>query len=113
MYGIFGDESKRKINLGGVSSAVSHTTLIDRTRALRNERLAQQRRNEKALKIQAWWRGLKEARAARKEMRGAFEQDVTSLNGMRYLVIVGEKDAQALAIWSREMAAGGPGTLLR
>ncbi|KAG5638826.1 hypothetical protein H0H81_009799 [Sphagnurus paluster] len=111
MFTPFGDERKRKINLGGASSALSHTALIDRTRALRNERLEQQRRHESALRVQAWWRGIREARRVRGEMRKAFEGDVTGLLGLRCLAIIGKKDDEALAIWSRKMVAGGPDIL--
>ncbi|KAF8065407.1 HECT-domain-containing protein [Lyophyllum atratum] len=111
MFAPFGDERKRKINLGGASTALSHATLIDRTRALRNERLEQQRRHENALKVQAWWRGIQEARRARVEIREAFERDVEGLIGLRCLAVIGRKDEEALSIWSERMVAAGPETL--
>ncbi|KAF5367884.1 hypothetical protein D9615_010487 [Tricholomella constricta] len=111
MFTPFGDERKRKINLGGASSAVTHTALLDRTKALRNERLDQQRRQKSALRVQAWWRSVKEARVERVEMRRMFEGDVTGLVGLRCLAVIGRKDSEALAIWSQSMAAAGPDVL--
>ncbi|KAG6888453.1 hypothetical protein C0995_008128 [Termitomyces sp. Mi166 len=111
MFTPFGDERKRKINLGGVSSVVSNTTLLGQARALRTERLEQQRRHENASKVQAWWRGTQEARRVRRQMRRMFEQDVCGVDGLRCLVIIGRKDEEALATWSSAMAAGGSDTL--
>ncbi|KAG6899434.1 hypothetical protein C0993_010309, partial [Termitomyces sp. T159_Od127] len=107
MFPFVGDERKRKINLGGASSAVSNTALLGHARALRTERLEQQRRNENASKVQAWWRGTQEARRARRDMRRMFDQDVCGMDGLRCLVIIGRKDEEALAKWSLAMAEGG------
>ncbi|KAG6876550.1 hypothetical protein C0992_012473 [Termitomyces sp. T32_za158] len=111
MFTPFGDERKRKINLGGASSAVSNTALLGQARALRTERLEQQRRNENASKVQAWWRGTQEARRARRELRSVFEQDVCGMDGLRCLVIIGRKDEEALAAWSLAMVEGGSDAL--
>ncbi|RDB26515.1 hypothetical protein Hypma_005662 [Hypsizygus marmoreus] len=108
MYPLFDDSRKRKINLGGASSASSHSAILDQARAQRNERLEQKRRQENALKLQAWWRGLKEARRTRTAMRTAFEGDITSIMGLRCLVLIGGKDEEALAIWSSRIMQSGP-----
>ena len=104
MFTPFADERKRKINLGGVSGALSNSTLIGQARALRTERLEQQRKHENASKVQAWWRGTQEARRVRRELRRMFEQDVSGMQGLRCLVIIGKKDQEALATWSSAMA---------
>ncbi|GLB43810.1 putative HECT-domain-containing protein [Lyophyllum shimeji] len=111
MFTPFGDERRRKINLGGTPSAVTHAALIDQTRARRTERLEQQRRHDNALRIQAWWRGIKEARRARVAIREAFESDLEGLVGLRCLAVIGRNDEQALAMWSDRMISGGPETL--
>ncbi|KAG5644449.1 hypothetical protein DXG03_008348 [Asterophora parasitica] len=111
MFTPFPDERKRKINLGGTSSAQTASALLDKTKAAREERLEQQRRQKTAVQIQAWWHGVKEARRVRIKMRGAFEDDVEGLVGLRYLAVVGRKDEEALGLWAGRMAAGGPDAL--
>ncbi|KAH0581180.1 hypothetical protein H2248_012302 [Termitomyces sp. 'cryptogamus'] len=106
MFTPFTEERKRKINLGGVSSAVSNTALLGQARALRTERLEQQRRHENASKVQAWWRGTLETRRVIREMRRMFERDVCGMAGLRCLVIIGRKDEEALATWSSAMTDG-------
>ncbi|KAG5338592.1 hypothetical protein C0989_006883 [Termitomyces sp. Mn162] len=113
MFTPFTEERKRKINLGGVSSAVSNTALLGQARALRTERLEQQRRHENASKVQAWWRGTLETRRVRREMRRMFERDVCGMAGLRCLVIIGRKDEEALATWSSAMTDGSSAYFFR
>jgi len=104
----FGDERKRKINLGGVSGSTSHTAILQR---VQNERLARQeqkRRTDSAVKIQAWYRGLHEARRMKQEMRKAFASDVLGLTGLRCLVLIG-RDEEVLGQWARAVLDGGEG----
>ncbi|KAF8344659.1 hypothetical protein F5887DRAFT_918031 [Amanita rubescens] len=72
---LFAEEGRRRINLGGTSSAVSHATIIDSARLKRLERLEQKRRHDSACKLQEWWRGVIQIRQLKKELRARFEAD--------------------------------------
>lgn len=111
MLPLFGDNDtrrRRQINLGGASSAASHTAILGQAKARRQERDEQRRRHDSAVRVQAWWRGIKEVRAARAQMRKAFEADVGGLTGLRCLVLMG-RDADALGAWSSAVTSGGEG----
>ncbi|KAF7981928.1 hypothetical protein HWV62_30697 [Athelia sp. TMB] len=112
MIPLWGEEKKRKINLGGSRSASTHAAILDEAKARRAERESTRRRQEGAVGIQTWWKGIKERRRIRGEMRNAFERDVTGLNGLRCLALIG-RDEEALGVWSTAMIAGGSETLFR
>ncbi|KAF5355124.1 hypothetical protein D9756_005712 [Leucocoprinus leucothites] len=101
MIPIFGDETRRRINLGGASTALGRDVLRD-ARKEREERREIRRRQENAIKLQAWWRGISEARRTRRELRQMFEADPTSLTGLRCLVLMGH-DEEVLGSWSCAM----------
>ncbi|KAF8960501.1 HECT-domain-containing protein [Flammula alnicola] len=82
MLPAFGDEWKRKINLGGVSSAATPAAIFDRVQAQRVARAAHRERTEKAIRIQAWYRG-----------------GCDGLTGLRCLVLIG-RDDEVLGRWS-------------
>lgn len=113
MLPVFGDERKRKINLGGASSASSRSAILNQAQVRRTERLEERKRQEGAVKLQAWWRGLREERMGRKEMRRIFEQDMDGLRGLRCLVLIGSRDEEALAMWSMRMVQSGDDMLFR
>jgi ubiquitin-protein ligase E3 C len=104
----FGDEWKRKINLGGVSSTNTQAAILNRVQAERAARAEHKQRTESAVRIQAWYRGLVDARATRQEMRKAFNADVMGLTGLRCLVLIG-KDDEVLGTWTRAVLQLGPG----
>ena len=106
---MFADERKRKINLGGAPSASSHAYIVDQARVQRLERLELKQRQDNARQIQAWWRGLRQARRVRKEILRAFNEDVTGITGMRCLILIGRREKHAVAVWSQRMIEGGPG----
>jgi ubiquitin-protein ligase E3 C len=109
MLPTFGDERRRPINLGGTTStSSSHTAILEDARARRLERQNLKRRQEKAVKLQAWWRGIHEARATRQAMRNAFEHDIVGINGLRRLVLIG-KDEEILGKWSIAITGAGEG----
>jgi ubiquitin-protein ligase E3 C len=110
MIPLFGNERKRQINLGGHSSSASHDSILNEAKAKREARQDQKRRLHNAVRIQAWWRGMREARAVRQELRKTFEQDVTGMMGLRCLVLVGQ-DERALAMWSTAMVSSGEGEM--
>jgi ubiquitin-protein ligase E3 C len=112
MFPVFEDGRKRKINLGGASSASSRSAILDQAQARRNERVEQKKRQDNAVKLQAWWRGLKEGRRVVYEMRKAFEADVVGITGLRCLVLIGRSDEEALAIWSGKVMERGAGALV-
>ncbi len=107
----FEAERRRKINLGGVSSASTSTEVLGQAKAIRLERLEQKRRQENATRIQAWWRGVNEARRTRDGMRRTFESDVSGLTGLRCLVLIGQ-DEGILGRWSSTLSNYDEGTLL-
>lgn len=104
----FGDEWKRKINLGGVSSATTQSSILNRVQAERQAR-QHEHRTENIIRIQAWYRGVRDARLAKMEMRRAFEADVMGLTGLRCLVLIG-RDDEVLGKWSRAILELGPGS---
>jgi ubiquitin-protein ligase E3 C len=110
MFPIFNDDRKRKINLGGVFSVATSATIIDQVHEERSIRAQQKRRIQKAIQIQSWWRGVREARYAKIEMRKSFEADITGITGLRCLVLIG-KDEEVLSRWSKAMLELGQGTL--
>ena len=103
-----GADKRRKINLGGSSSVSSSTAILQQVRAQRIELQETRRRQENAIRLQAWWRGLREVRSTRKKMRALFEEDVTGITGLRCLVLMGS-DEEALALWSSTMANSDEG----
>jgi ubiquitin-protein ligase E3 C len=109
MLPLFGDsDRRRKINLGGTSSATSQAAILDQAKARRTEREDNRRRQDNAIRLQAWWRGVREVRAVRRQMKYEFERDVTGLKGMRCLVLMGG-DEDALALWSKTVVDSGEG----
>ena len=58
--------------------------------------------------MQVWWRGIREARLVRSEMKSVFQQDVRGTKGLRCLVLIG-RDEGLLEMWSTVMADGGIG----
>ncbi|KAF8805019.1 HECT-domain-containing protein [Phlegmacium glaucopus] len=102
MLPVFNDDKKRKINLGGVFNVATPATIINRVHEERSIRAQQKRRVEKAVRLQAWWRGIREARDAKIEMRKAFQTDVTGITGLRCLVLIG-RDDEVLSQWSKAM----------
>ncbi|PPQ73989.1 hypothetical protein CVT26_006358 [Gymnopilus dilepis] len=106
MSTFFGNESKRRINLGGASSSTSAAAILKTVQASREARAALRQRTESAVRIQAWWRGVQAARAARAEMRRVFEGDVLGLRGLRCLVLIG-RDEDVLGRWAGAVAGLG------
>lgn len=109
MIPLWGEEQKRKINLGGSRSSSTHTTILDEAKSRRAEREFNRRQQEGAVGIQTWWKGLSERRRIRNDMKRTFDGDVTGLNGLRCLALIG-RDEEALDVWSAAIVAGGPGT---
>jgi len=110
MYGLFSDEQRRKINLGGVSSAATHTSILDQAKARRHERTEQKRQQDNAVRIQAWWRGIAAVRAIRAQMKMKLKEEVHTITGLRCLVLLGQ-DEEALAYWSIAVAHGACSSL--
>ncbi|KAF9009589.1 hypothetical protein BDQ17DRAFT_1388399 [Cyathus striatus] len=106
MYSFFGDESKRKINLGGSHTSLNSRTLIAQAQAERDERSRLLRKQHSATKIFAFWRGVKERRRVKRELKNIFENDVRSLDAMRCLVLMG-CDEEVLGLWSKVMVEDG------
>ncbi|TRM60843.1 hypothetical protein BD626DRAFT_122762 [Schizophyllum amplum] len=72
------DSRRRKINLGGTSGASSQSALLDQAKARRLERRTLKRKQDSAVKIQSWWRGIPEPRSARRQ-----PSYITSCNSTR------------------------------
>ncbi len=106
MIPVFGDESRRRINLGGASATASERDVLRAARKEREERREMRRRQENAIKLQAWWRGMSEVQQTRNELRKLFLEDPTSITGLRCLVLMGN-DEDVLGQWSCAMTEGG------
>ena len=63
-------------------------------------------RTENVIRIQAWYRGVRDARVAKMEMRRAFEGDVMGLPALRCLMLIG-RDDEVLGKWSVRGAQAG------
>lgn len=81
----------------------SQAAILDQARARRMEREAQRKREESAIRIQAWWRGACEARRVRQQLRRVFQEQVTGLTALRCLVLVGQ-DEELLTMWSERIS---------
>ncbi|KAF9445554.1 HECT-domain-containing protein [Macrolepiota fuliginosa MF-IS2] len=103
MIPFFGDEHRRRINLGGASATAGERDVLRRARQEREERRELRRRQENALKLQAWWRGISEVRRTRRDLRRTFEADPTSVTGLRCVVLMGH-DEEVLGQWSCAMS---------
>ena len=110
MLPLFGgdDKKRRNINLGGRSSSTTHTSILDEARLRREERQTQLKRQKSAVRIQAWWRGRRESRIIRIQLRYTLEQDPAGITGLRAMVLIGQ-DEESLAIWSRNILRLGEG----
>lgn len=109
MNGLFdGDGRRRNINLGGVSSAITHTSILNQAKARRFERENSRKKHDSAIRIQAWWRGLHQARIVKRQLKEGFKQDVLDINGLRRLVLIGQ-DEEVLGTWSAALVSGGQG----
>ncbi|KAG2125194.1 HECT-domain-containing protein [Suillus cothurnatus] len=107
MLPLFGDERRREINLGGSSSVTtSQAAILNQARARRIERETVRKRQESAVTIQAWWRGITDARRVRQELREQFRGDITGLTGLRCLVLIGQ-DTNFLDRWAAEVLSQG------
>lgn len=109
MLPLFGDEKRRKINLGGSSSVSTLSAITDQAKARRIERTEQKRKNDSAIRIQAWWRAVAAIRAVKTNMRRLFEEDIEGLRGLRCIVLIG-LDQGILGKWSQTILAKGEGT---
>lgn len=114
-FPLFGEDPsgrrRREINLGGTITQSTQASIIQEARARRSQRDELRRKQDGAVKIQSWWRGRRQAELVRRQLRATFEQDVTSLTGLRCLVLIG-RDEALLGRWSDEISAAGPGMFL-
>ncbi|GJE97910.1 HECT-domain-containing protein [Phanerochaete sordida] len=106
-FPLFGDtpgKRRREINLGGLTTTTTQTSLLQDAKARRMQRNDLRRRQECATRIQSWWRGRKHAQRVRAELRRTFDQNVTNITGLRCLVLIG-KDEALLGRWADAMLA--------
>lgn len=102
-----GDDSrKRKINLGGASTAVSYEAVLKQAKADRNERRHAQQRQEAAATLQAFWRSHVERQKVKDRIRERFDENITGLDAMRCLVLL-KTDDERLGLWSEAVVNGG------
>lgn len=110
-FPIFGDnpgKRRREINLGGLSTAASHSSIVQDAKERREQRNLQRKKVENATRIQSWWRGRKHARQVRSQLRTTFEQNVSNVTGLRCLVLIG-KDETLLTEWAKVMLSDNAG----
>lgn len=104
-----GDERRqRRINLGGVLAVASHEEVLQKAKANREERQQARRRHEAATRIQALWRGTLCRKHVKEELKYIFDQDMTSTEAMRCLVIM-KNDEERLGAWSEAVTSMGEG----
>jgi ubiquitin-protein ligase E3 C len=109
------DRRRKQINLGGASSSTSYSTILDQAKLRREERIEHKRRTDNAVKVQAWWRGMKEQQRVRTELKlnleGALNRnELFGLDTLRMLVIVCRKQSHnpILFKWSEKLDRLGP-----
>ena len=110
-FPLFGDhpgKRRREINLGGLTTTASQTSLLQDAKARRMQRDDLRRRQESATRIQSWWRGRKHAQHVRDGLRRTFEDNLTTITGLRCLVLIGKDDA-LLGRWAEAMLADDAG----
>lgn len=100
------NRKRRNINLGGRSTSSTHTSILDEARLRREERQNQLKRQQSAIQIQAWWRGKREFRIVRNQLRYALERDPVGINGLRAVALIGQNE-ESLAIWSHNVLQSG------
>jgi ubiquitin-protein ligase E3 C len=103
---LFGDhptKRRREINLGGLTSTATHTSLLQDARARRLQRNDQRRRVESATRIQSWWRGRVHARRVRRELCDTFDREIRTLTGARCLALAGAREEGMLGRWAAAM----------
>lgn len=108
---LFGDspnKRRREINLGGSHTATSHNDILQEAKLRRLQRNDLKRRQDSAIRIQHWWRGRIALNAVRQQLRHTYEQDITSLTGLRSLVLLGQ-DEDALGRWSSLVSSSRKG----
>ncbi|KAG2018861.1 ubiquitin-protein ligase [Coprinopsis cinerea AmutBmut pab1-1] len=106
MLPFYDEERKRRINLGGTSRSTTSSSILDQVRIQRLQREEQKKQQDAALSIQAWWRGHREWRRVKTELRGAWELDPFGITGLRCLVLLGN-DEETLGRWSERMGQVG------
>ncbi len=110
---LFGDapnKRRRQINLGGAHTATTHNDILQEAKLRRIQRDDHRRRQDAARRIQHSWRGYAARRDVRTRLRSTFEQDITSLTGLRCLVLLGQ-DEEALGRWSTVVLSSRQGAL--
>ncbi|KAI0926648.1 hypothetical protein AcV5_007383 [Taiwanofungus camphoratus] len=115
MFPLFGDKPtnrRREINLGGAHSATSYTDILNEAKAKREQRQELKRRQDSAIRIQTWWRGISQVRFIKRELRRLFEQDITGIEGLRCLILIGQ-DQDALGRWSTAIVNSKQDHILR
>ncbi|OSD07632.1 HECT-domain-containing protein [Trametes coccinea BRFM310] len=112
---LFGDspnKRRREINLGGTSTATSYNDILQEAKLRRLQRNDLKRRQDSATRIQHWWRGKMALRAVRQDLRRTFDQDITTLTGLRCLVLLGQ-DEDALGRWSTVVSSSRQDVLVQ
>ncbi|KAK7041620.1 ubiquitin-protein ligase (E3) [Paramarasmius palmivorus] len=87
-----GPNPRRTINLSGTSTSTSQSTILEQAKARRNERIEQKRRTDAAVRLQAWFRGIREARRVRAVLRDEILHGRVgdlSVDTLRRVVLVG------------------------
>ncbi|EJD34846.1 HECT-domain-containing protein [Auricularia subglabra TFB-10046 SS5] len=111
---MFGDERRKRINLGGVPTATSHIDILDAAKARREERINAKRRQDSAAIIQAWWRAMVAATIVRRELRAAFDSGSAGepVSWTRCLVFGGISEDR-LGSWSAVMTRDNYSALIQ
>ncbi|KAI1794750.1 HECT-domain-containing protein [Ganoderma leucocontextum] len=112
---LFGDQPnkrRRAINLGGAHNATTHNDILQEARLRRLQRNDTKRRQDAALHIQRFWRSYVALTSARQSLRSTFDQDISTLTGLRSLVLLGQ-DEDALGRWSTVLIASRKDVLLQ
>lgn len=108
---MFGDDRRRRINLGGVQSTSTHQAVLEQTHTLRSQRQQQKRAQEAASVIQARWRAHVQRQIVRRQLLDAFDKEpLGTVMSTRLLVLAGGEETR-LSKWAHAAVQAGNSAL--
>lgn len=90
------------MNLGGTSTSVSREQALMEARLQRLNRENDRKRNQAAIRLQAWWRRIRALRSTQTWCRRLFDEDPSTLLALRSLILLHD-DVARMNLWSTTM----------
>ncbi|KAF8868596.1 hypothetical protein CPB84DRAFT_1857384 [Gymnopilus junonius] len=96
------NEERKPINLGGTSSMISLSQVLDEVRRQRLTGENARKRDQAATKLQTWWRKICTQKSTQTQCRLLFDTDPSTLVALRSLVLL-QDDVGRMLLWSTTM----------